>query len=126
MADPITWNTANNTIAQTANTIITVKDTLTGLGIEVSDICDAASIEDAINTVLKQWWDDVTRTIDNISFEMVGNFLTTLAALIAQILAAAAASYTNLFLLEIWYTRSFHGVEQETIRNLQDFETLVF
>jgi len=98
---PTTWNTVNNTIAQTSNTLITVKDTLTGLGIEVSDICDAESIVEAVNQMLKQWWDDVLRIVDNITFEMVGNFLTTLAALIAQILAAAAASFTNLFLLEI-------------------------
>jgi len=98
---PVTWNTANNTIAQTSNTLITVKDTLTGLGIDVSDVCDAESIVDAVNKLITQWWEDVQRSIDNITFDMVGNFLTTLALLLAQILAAAAASYTNLFLLEI-------------------------
>lgn len=98
---PITWNTANNTIAQTSNTIITVKDTLTGLGIDVSNVCDAESITSAITDLVQQWWDDVQRSIDNITFEMVGSFLTTLAALLTQLLTAAAASYTNLFLLEI-------------------------
>jgi len=98
---PITWNTANSTIAQTANTLITVRDTLTGLGIDVSNVCDAESIVDAVNKMLAQWWEDVQRSVDNITFEMVGNFLTTLAGLLAQLLASAAASYTNLFLLEI-------------------------
>jgi hypothetical protein len=96
-----TWNTVNNTIAQTANTIITVQDTLAGLGIEVSNICDLESIQDAVEKLLEDWWEDVNRSVDNISFEMVGNFLTTLAGLLAQLISAAAASYTNLFFIEI-------------------------
>lgn len=96
-----TWNEVNNTIAQTANTIITVRDTLTGLGIEVSNVCDAESITDAIDKLITKWWDDVRRSIDNISFDMVGNFLTTLTALLTQLLSAAVGAVTNIFLLEI-------------------------
>ncbi len=97
----ITWNTVNNTIAQTSNTIITVKDTLAGLGIDISSVCDSESILESVNKLLVDWWEDVKRTIDNISFEMVGNFLATLTGLLAQLLTSAAASITNLFLFEI-------------------------
>ncbi len=47
------------------------------------------------------WWEDVKRSVDSITFDMVGNFLTTLAGLLAQLISSAAASYTNLFLIEI-------------------------
>lgn len=96
-----TWNTANNTIAQTASTITTVQDTLAGLGIEVSSVCDFESIQDAVEKLLEDWWEDVKRSVDSITFDMVGNFLTTLAGLLAQLISSAAASYTNLFLIEI-------------------------
>ena len=96
-----TWNTVNNTIAQTASTITTVQDTLAGLGIEVSSVCDFESIQDAVEKLLEDWWEDVKRSVDSITFDMVGNFLTTLAGLLAQLISSAAASYTNLFLIEI-------------------------
>lgn len=97
----VTWNEANSAIARTSNVIITVRDTLTGLGIDVSNVCDIESISEAVDKMLEHWLEEVNRTVDSISFEMLGNFLVTLAALLAQILAAAAASYVNIFLLEI-------------------------
>jgi len=97
----VTWNEVNNSIAQTSNTIITVRDTLTGLGIEISNVCDVESITDAVNKLITQWWEDVKRSVDSITFEMVGNFLTTLAALLAMLIASTAAAYTNIFLLEV-------------------------
>jgi len=95
------WNTGNNDVARTANFITTIRDTLAGLGIEISDVCDPEGISEGLKKIWDKWIKDVKRTLDNISFKITGNFFTTLASLLAQVFSEAAAAYSNIFFLEI-------------------------
>lgn len=94
------WNEKNSSIAKTARDIITVKDILLSMGVEITDVCDTEQISEAVNKILKKWLDEVKRTIDNISFDLLGNFLSSVATLLAQIMNATAGAYTSLLMVD--------------------------
>lgn len=97
----VNWEQINKSLSSTPTEIITIQDTLASLGINDINVCDADSVIQALNQLIDNWWEDVKKSIDNISYEMVGNFLTTLGILLSRLLSSAAAAITDIFLIEI-------------------------
>lgn len=97
----VNWEQINKSLSSTPTEIITIQDTLASLGINDINVCDADSVIQALNKLIDNWWEDVKKSIDNISYEMVGNFLTALGILLSRLLSSAAAAVTDIFLIEI-------------------------
>jgi len=97
----VNWEKIKQGTLSAPTDIITIRDTLASLGIDNINVCNSDAVLEALDKLVKTWWEDVKKSIDNISFEMVGNFLTTLGILLSRLLSTTAAAFTNIFLVEM-------------------------